>query len=213
MSDVNRISGSVEDFVIGMADSLASAQRRLAEQIVWLPNGQTVIYQVPRLEFELKVGFDFQAVESQAGGGGLRLRALPASAMQRSGAEMSSTIRGSFVAIPLTGVSTPPRLAVSDQRVDARRVRVIAQVSREPTQPLPGATVRFGIDHELSRQLNGGASLDDNTLLARAEVITGPDGVADSHLFIGAEEPEERRVAVRVWVAGVDDVLICRAVL
>lgn len=209
MSDGEQLSGSIEDFVLGMADSLASAQRRLAEQIVWLPNGQTVIYQVPRLDFELQVGFDLETVEA-AGSSSVRLRAVPGGSRRRTATEINSTIRGSFVAVPLTGLSAPPRLRVTEERVSMREVRLIAQVTRDAELPVAGATVRFGIDGEVSGQLNP-ATLSAGTMLNRAEATTDAAGVAEVRLEIDEGEPVAHLIAVKVSVNGTREIIIVGA--
>lgn len=119
MSGTDEITASIEDYLLSLADSLQDAQQLLSQrQIASLPGQPALAYQLPKLEFELKIALNVEKKSANIVGDRLYLPigatpdVLPPITdkklvSQPGGAALHehnvSTIKGAFVAVPVKG--------------------------------------------------------------------------------------------------------------
>jgi hypothetical protein len=149
------LTGSIDDYLLGLADGVQKAQRQLSQMApVVQPGEAPVTYQIPRVDFELKLSFEMTLAPGADPDGQKLLRFRPPGAPGAQGtAEAASTIRGALVAVPLRGGKPPPLLRTTLRRIDGRKLEVTALLSSAAGERLAGIDVQFNVDRELSRKL------------------------------------------------------------
>lgn len=187
-------SASIEDYLVGLAASLQQAQRQLSE--LALPGDglrPAVSYQLPKLDFELKLALEISAQQSQRSGTGVALRGrlLNATGTSRQVAEAASVITGSFVAVPVGGGKAPPELSTELQRISPVQLKISAKLATVGGEPLEGVDVHFNTDRGLAAALNPGIDPPDTRPLF-AVVSTLPNGTATNVIDATGELPGSR---------------------
>lgn len=181
----NMAIGSVEEFLLALADGIHLAQRKLSQRSIALQPGQPAItYQLPKVEFEFRTTFEFDASEAT-------LRMRPAS----SGADARSTsmIKGSFVAVPAAGGKPPPLVKLALERVAADTLSISAIVTTADGQPIEGVPVEFNIDRtQSSPGLQAGTQIWDGVLTTHA------DGGVATTLRVDPAEVQGRLVVIKI---------------
>jgi len=211
-------SGSVEEFLLALADGVNRAQRQLSQISVQLQPGQPAIsYELPRLDFEFRVTFELSSTSDQFGSSssfdnGQILRLRPAG--RRPGSDTSATqatslIKGSFVAMPAHGGKPPQVVNVELIRLSAHRLKFQVEISSAAGEKLSGIPVEFNIDHNLSRKLNKGKELDPTTEMQIGVVYTNQSGAGTTAL-VADTEPNGKYVAVVVTAASETQTFVFR---
>ena len=237
MNEQEIVNTSIDEYLISLANSVNHAQRYIAQLRVSGDDGQpTITYQLPRVDFELKMQFQVvrtpppsgavQRDIAKAEGGGF-LEARPLSLKPGDGdgstAEVASTIKGSFLAVPVHGGAPAPVVEIGwshqpgDDRITADGVTVQAQFRIFVTakmagsgEPLARRAVQFNIDRELYARLAGeGLAPARETKLARGLVLTDDYGVAENTLSLAEAQPG-RDVPVVIDVLGKTETLVFR---
>lgn len=229
------LTGSIDDYLLGLADGIQKAQRQLSQMaLVIQPGEAAVTYQIPRLEFELKMSLEV-VTPAEGGAGGPLLRFRPASPGRTgaSTADVASTIRGAFVAVPVHAGKPPPNVSISLRRINERSFEVRVLVTSAAGERLSGVDVHFNVDRERSRELkvtpdrprqqpgrfDEGARYDYTTFDDSSDlqpgtrfwdglVTTDTEGVALGVLAIDALEPRGTRVATVVDVLGQTETIV-----
>lgn len=157
------LTGSIDDYLLGLADGVQKAQRQLSQLALTVQPGEApVTYQIPRVDFELKMTFELTTVTSEAaaeagpGSGTQALRFRPAGGRRGStstSAEAVSVIRGSLVAVPVHAGKPPPVVRTTLRRISARKLEVAVAVTSAAGERLPGVDVQFNVDRDLSKKL------------------------------------------------------------
>ena len=182
------MSGSIEEFLLGIAEGVHKTQRHLSHVSIEAQPGQPAItYQLPRVEFEFKVAFEL------GGRSGIsdRSRALklrPAtptgsSSRQQSNADVFNVIKGSFVAVPAQGV-TPPhlmRVDLEQHTADKRIITVELQSAADGTK-LANIPIEFNIDWDLSQKLTGHDLAPNVARVEKNLMPTNPQGISQTVL-------------------------------
>jgi len=213
----NILTASIDDYLLSLADGVCLAQRKLNQMVVPGQFGQpSVMYQLPKVEFELKMSFEMETGSSTLNtllpGGNMRnmpkLRARPAN-MQSSGnstsMDVASTIKGSLVATPAKGGKPPAVIQTFLSKggsVDTVNIRV--NISSAAGELLQDVAVQYNLDNELSRKLNGDykrEGSDDHefeagTKLTNGVVETNAEGISENRLQIDPNESTGVTVAV-----------------
>ena len=115
MSGTDEITASIEDYLLSLADSLQDAQQLLSQrQVSSLPGQPALTYQLPKLDFELKIALNIEQKNPNIIGDTLYLplgaspTALPPITNKKLVSQAGtlhehnvSTIKGSFVAVPV----------------------------------------------------------------------------------------------------------------
>ncbi len=215
---------TIDDYLVSLASGVAEAQRRL-NQLGAAAEGPAspVAYQIPKLEFELRMTFAVQTGDRPDDGAPV----TSAAALTRSAARqlrfqtitsstqssVASTLRGSIVAVPTSGGRPAPRLDVSAEPLELAAealpegakavVLVTAEVSNAAGELLEGEEVQFNIDRDLSARVNqengiAATDLDVGTFLARAVVPTDRRGLAATQLVVHENEVPGAAVAITV---------------
>lgn len=224
------LTGSIDDYLLGLADGIQKAQRQLSQVAVSLQPGESAVtYQIPRVEFELKMSME---VVSSAEGGAPLLQFRPANPARRGSdattTDVASTIRGAFVAVPVHGGKPPPDIRITIRRINPRTFELTVQVASAAGERLVGVEVQFNVDRERSRELKitpGGsglpagayndkdatydyvafgdaAGLYPGTGFWDGSVPTNADGIAIGVLNIDAQEAPGTPIATVVDVLG-----------
>lgn len=211
----------VEAYLLSLAQSLHEAQRRLNQMHV-LAEGDVpgVAYQLPRLDFELKMAFE---VSTQADGRpALHARPVGATPTTTAGehaeAAAASVIKGTFVAVPAQGGRPRTLVRLRLEGAGARRLVILVDLSSAAGEQLEGAEVQFNVDRELSRRLNeldhvsweesGGPYLGSTSVGRGSRVTVG--GTARAILVVDPGVPVGANVAVVVDAAGETHVVVFR---
>lgn len=222
MADKQLINTSVDEYLISLANSINHAQRYISQLRVTGQDGQpSVTYQLPRVEFELKLLFQLDrrhppSGETQRnvarGEGGAYLEARPGG-MDSDTAAAASTIRGSFVAVPVHGGTPPPTVTIMWKRPgdDPRRISIIVSVVSAIGEKLSGREVQFNLDRDLARRYNAlwkdSPKVLENTNLQFGIQYTDERGEAMNTLVIN-DQLEDLKVPVVVDVMGITKTLI-----
>lgn len=217
MDDVAK-GQNLDDFLINLADGLSKAQSRLNRYPVMNAMGQqSMVYHIPRMEFELKL--QMTAVDTPApSASGRRLplqkkapfQFLPVKASQhQNSSSATSIIKGVFVAAPLDSTVAKVQLSLSVEKRAARKAQVNVVVAAGPGNSIQGATVELNIDRELSAQLNKTA-LKPATKLEQASLVLNQEGAASAGLVISNQEPEGQIIALIADLFGQTQTLLYR---
>lgn len=102
------INGTVDQYLVGIADGLRKAQEELSQIHVTRPGESPISYHIPSLEFELKMAFEMEEEESSESGGS----ALPMLASM-VGPNMPQSAQPSIPKSVMPTVSPPRLRAVS----------------------------------------------------------------------------------------------------
>lgn len=215
MADATEILTTIDDYLISIADGLRYAQAELGRAGAAGASGSQVSYYVPRLDFELKM--TLKVVEDTALSGRYGRDALspardrhlmfsPVNAEQTSrssfSAEIVSTIRGSFVAVPANDGLPTARLRLVVRPDGADHV-VEAHLRDAVGKPLAGVEVQFNLDRDDSEALSQEAGVRASPLLAPGTALdlgvasTGADGLATATLRV---DPAQARGSLLVLV-------------
>ncbi|RTE67380.1 hypothetical protein EH243_00040 [Amphritea opalescens] len=215
MDDVAK-GQNLDDFLINLADGLSKAQSRLNQYPVMNAMGQqSMVYHIPRMEFELKLQMTASgtapvgAGRSQAYQKKARLQFLPIKTSQQSSSSATSIIKGVMVAAPMDATVPQIQLSLSVEKTSARKaeVKVLAQTSTDSS--LKGAVVELNIDRELSEKMGKGA-LKTSTRLERAALVLDENGRAEAGLVISNQEAEGQMIALTADLFGQSQTLLYR---
>lgn len=168
MADQDEIlTGTIDDYLLGLADGLQKAQRQLSQHSLALQPGEApVMYHIPRVDFELKLSFEMttapaERTDGARGAVARELRFRPPGAQRGGGStttEAVSTIRGALVAVPTLGGKPPPVIRTTLRRIDRHKLEVRVLVLSAAGERLAGVDVQFNVDRELSKRLTPIAS-------------------------------------------------------
>ncbi len=212
------LTASIDDYLLAVADGVHQAQLQLSQMRIPAQPGQPAItYQLPRLDFELKMSFEVSRRSGDTGGrSGLALRARPVGVEQASGAsstaEAASIIKGSFVAVPTDGGKPPAVVRTLLKRISARALEIVVLVQSATGENLEGVDVQFNVDREQSRRFNQAEGLDTDlkagTNLLDGRVPTQANGQAGTALQVAQDEPAGSQVVVLIDVVGKTETII-----
>lgn len=201
----------LDDFLVSLADGLADARDRLAEPTPEGASGALVTYQLPRLEFELKVNVSTVTTrsgrETMARPTKRRIHVAPPTSRTESASV--SVIRGVFVAVPVDGGVPRPVLQIMVRSTDSGGRVCEVSVHAVDGAPVVGVEVALDVDRELSQQLNGRA-LATATGLAAGIVVADADGIGRTTLSVAGSEPAGTAIAVSAEAGGARDTLVYR---
>ncbi len=214
------LTAPIDDYLLALADGLHQAQVQLSQMRVPAQPGQpTITYQLPKLEFELKMSL--RVTHKDKDTGKVKLEAKPISTDQaQSGgsvAEAASIIKGVFVAVPTDG-GKPPAMVRTSLKKEAytsgkpQKFMITVDVQAASGENLAGIDVQFNIDHEQSLQLNAPNGWTGNfragTQLAGGQVFTDANGKASTSLTIDIDEPFGKYIVILVDAAGKTETIV-----
>lgn len=202
-------TGSVDDFLLALADGIHKAQRQLSQVSIALQPGQPAItYQLPKVDFEFRVTFEMAAKgEGEDSGTAketMRLRPAAPGPGRELSAQATSLIKGSFVAVPAQGGRPPPEMSVVLKRISGRRLQIEVYLLSAAGEKLEGIPVELNVDRDLSARLNAAQfgekkkGLHPGTKVWDGLVKTDREGMAGTALVVDAEEEVGKSVAVLV---------------
>lgn len=215
------LTGSIDDYLLGLADGVEKAQRQLSRVSLELNAGEApVMYQIPRVEFELKLSLEMVSAEDGSGAT-LQFRPAGQGGSRQTTTEASSTLRGSLVAVPRLGGKPRPVLGTTLRRIDpeAWRWQVRVKLATAAGEALSGVKVQFNTDRERSRELTdklvslpegSSSALSSQTKFSSGVVTTDGHGVASATLEADASEPKGRYVAAVIDALGETETVIFR---
>lgn len=207
---------TLDDYLVGLANGIRQAQAQLNAIVIDGPPGQPAIgYQLPRVDFELKLAFALSHA-APAPGAAPTVRLVARAPQPIAGgftAEGTSTLRGSFVAVPLAAQRPPVVLTVGFRLRDPRTVELQAILADALGAPQKGVEIEFNVDRDRSLALGGDAAepLAEDTRVEPAVAVTDDAGQAIATLVISEREPAHALVAVVVDALGVTETLLVSA--
>ena len=230
MADKELINTSIDEYLISLANSINHAQRYISQLRVVGQDGQpTVTYQLPRVEFELKLLFQLDTRPPPSGGkqrdigkaeGGAFLEARPisfeAGEVDSATAAAASTIKGAFVAVPLHGGTPPPVVNIEWKKVSdtPKQITIKVTVRSAIKEFLNGREVEFNLDKNLACKLNelwrnekDLKNILPKTTLTHALLLTAGNGEVENTLTIG-DAIKNLKVPVVIDVMGTTKTMI-----
>ncbi len=213
------LTASIDDYLLSLADSVYQAQKQLSQMSVMVQPGQPAVsYQLPRVDFELKISFELarSTGETSGTGTGALLRARPlgvqSAGRQKSSAGAASIIKGSFVAVPAQGGKPPGVLRTRLKRLSSRELEIRVKAESAAGENLAGEEIQFNVDRTLSQELNQAENLTielkDDTALWEGMVRTNAEGWATNLLRVSSQERMGAQVAVIIDALGQTETLI-----
>ncbi|ASJ71981.1 hypothetical protein [Granulosicoccus antarcticus] len=209
------LTGSVDEYLLSLAWSLQQAQRQLSQLSAPGPTGEfPVTYQIPEMEFELKMSLELRqsSVIDAAGGATAGAKVLRGTVLSGSSSDASkslaaSTIKGRFVAVPSRGGNPPPVLTVTMTRPGRTSVLGLAvRVSSVSGEPLADVPVHFNVDRDLTNRLNTLPASEESRPMAGV-VRTNAEGVAVTEVE-AAEKDFEKRIAIVIDALGKTETIV-----
>jgi len=218
MADPNETFSTLDDFLLSLADGVTQAQAELTRAGALGPAGRQFTYQLPRVDFELKL--NLRVVEDAAlsnryqraarqSDKHLLFRPVPTEATSTT--EIAAVVRGAFVAVPanagLPPVSVESTLVLDDPRAPLLRVRA----RNAAGEPVASLAVECNIDREESAAISlaSGMTLElhPDTAFERSLLTTDSDGNASVRLKI-ADKQQPGLLALVIDAAGNTETLI-----
>jgi hypothetical protein len=198
MSDTSDPFSTLDDFLLSLADGVTHAQAELARAGVSGPAGAQVFYQLPRVEFELKM--NLTVIEDQALSQRYRyLRPIrpndkhllfkPLTGEEASSTlEIAATVKGVFIAVPPNGGLPMPVIQTTLDPTDPKAPVVRVAARNAAGEPLVGIEIQLNVDREESIALNQAAgrgfSVAEGTALDLSLLTTDANGAAQTVLRI-----------------------------
>ena len=189
---VSTTTFALQDILLGIADSLNEAQEALRSAAPYDALGRpNTLYQLPYLDFSLKVSSEFESEESSdpeaEARKAIRFRSVKEVATTKNTStrtEILSTISGRFVAsVPNEGlpqtiiaVKTLPPVMTLDGYY---QYDLEVQLSNAAGEKLIDSVVEFNFDEDASAALNGSMAISLPTF-STSEVKTDATGLARS---------------------------------
>jgi hypothetical protein len=198
MSDPTDPFSTLDDFLLSLADGVAHAQAELTRAGAAGPPGGPVLYQLPRVDFELKM--NLRVVEDQVLSQRYRyLRPMrpndkhllfkPLTGEEASSVvEIAAVVKGAFIAVPPNGGMPAPVLSTTIDATNPRAplLRVVARNAAGET--LAGVEVQLNVDREESIALNQAAgrtfAVAPGTAFDHGLLVTDNAGSAQAVLAI-----------------------------
>lgn len=224
MSDpTDFVTGTIDDLLLSMADGIVYAQQQLDRlRTVDALGKPGPTYQIPYLDFELRVAAQFtqDAVLDQRygptttapkGAKHLVMRAVAPqdTTVSNFQGEIISSLKGRFVAVPPNAGRPPLVLSTSVQAVDANTHTLRVELRNALGEAIVGQPVHFNLDPVLSADLSAAdgitlSALSPSTTLVQGLVSTDVSGVATTTLSFDPVAPEPSGASVAVVIDAVD---------
>lgn len=229
MADKELINTSIDEYLISLANSINHAQRYISQLRVVGQDGQpTVTYQLPKVEFELKLLFQLDTKHPPSGSsqrdmakgeGSAFLEARPisfeAGEEDSTTAAAASTIKGAFVAVPIHGGTPPPvvNIAWEELSINPKKIKITVSVRSAIGDALNGCEVEFNLEKGLARKLNEDYRNEKDkdilplTSFASAVLLTAGKGEVENILTI-KDNIKKLKVPVVIDVMGTTKTII-----
>lgn len=188
---------ALQDILLGIAESLNEAQQALRDAPPYDALGRpNTMYQLPYLDFNLKVTSEFESEQAQTAEEqprkAIRFRSAKEVATTKNNTsartEILSTISGRFVAaVPNEGL--PQTIiqvkngAASVTQDGYYQQELEVQLSNAAGERLVDSIIEFNYDAEASAALNQGTIIDEPAVIfAKSEVKTDSNGLAKTSI-------------------------------
>ena len=206
------LTGTIDDYLLGLADGLQKAQAELNQvSLVVQKDEAPITYQIPRLDFELKLSFEMVLSDDGEESKQLRFKTPGGGGSRQSTTEATSTIKGTLVAVPRAAGKPLPVITTTLERVDTNQLKVMVSTVTAAGEKMVGVAVHFNVDRgqsrDLTKKLRGlSADVDPNPLPGTkfydGVVETDATGIAVGVLDIDPNEPTGKCIAAIVDVLG-----------
>jgi len=175
MSDFDDLSAPLEDYLVGLAEGVREAQRALNEVNVPGPDGkQGVSYHMPKVDFELSLSLSFTSRPEVVRRYDSPIPARSRSAMvfrprkggngRETSGEAETTIKGSFVAVPVNGGIPSPTMDVDLTKLGSRKIEIRIQLTSPSGVGTEGLEVHCNLEHE-EADVHPGTALTDGVVI------------------------------------------------
>ncbi len=217
--EAHLLTASIDEYLLNIADGLLDVQRELNQSQILSQDGRSSIsYQLPKLEFELKLSITMDAPTSRKQNR-FALKASPFYSSRQTTksapTEAASTLKGVFVAVP-SDRGRPPLVIRSfiRQQTD-RQYEINVLVQSAVGEFLEDVEVQFNIDKDLSKTLskldNLPGDIQSDTYLWYGLRTTDENGVASNTLQISPNEIKDSTIAVIIDAMGKTETIIFKA--
>jgi hypothetical protein len=223
MADFNgMLRTTIDDYLLALAEGLVNAQSRLDQAVIGGNGRDRFTYTIPRVDFELRLMMDVSsetrttspnenALVTSPYAPVVLLRPLSGSeSTMRASAELASTIRGSFVAVPINDSRAAVVLRASVGPKSGAVREVLVTVTKSTGEAQPGVAVEVNLDKDRSATLSTAAGItwsapQAGTFVEQGLLVTGADGTAKTTLFVDGAEPKGAILLVALDVRGASD--------
>ncbi len=193
-------SATLGKYITLIAENVCQAQRQISKK--YIPNRfqpSATIYQIPRVDFDLKLWFYANDNTDNGNISNLYVRPVDAYSPTPQGA---SVIKGSLVTVSAKGVTCELIFNTSLESTD-NGMTITVEVKSLTREYKKGVEVHFMLDPDMSQKLNCESyHFSPNTQLEKATVMTNNQGVAQNKLIVDSEEPPNTYIAVIIEVCG-----------
>jgi hypothetical protein len=221
MADPIDAFSTLDDFLLSLADGIASAQDALTQAGTQGAVGRQYTYHLPRVEFELKMNLRvvedvvlsdrYRSLRLNRPGDKHLLFKPVAPDASSSSLDIAAIVRGAFVAVPANNGLPGAVIRTSVNADDRRGPIVVVTATNTAAEPLAGIEVQFNVDREESATLTTASGrtwkLAPDTGFEQSVVTTDAAGVARSVLRIDANQPPSI-LALSVDAAGRNETLL-----
>lgn len=227
MSDPSEfVSTTVDELLLSIAEGIVHAQQELDRLRTVDDLGRPgQAYQIPYLDFELRVSARVvedaaldRRYELKSASRRIRKKHLlvqPVQPAENTGqfqAEVVSTLRGRFVAVPPNSGLPPLVIGSEIEHVGPRSRRIRVSVRNALGEAIAGAEVHVNLDLATSRELSAADGvvfdvLRPGTTLSAGLLRTDAEGRTSVDLAIDANEPKGASVVLAIDAAGVGESL------
>ena len=206
------LTAPIDDYLLSIANSLQRVQKQLNNNKVLSVDGQSfTTYQLPQLEFELKMMVHLEDTADNEYGNVTVLKAVPTSAVNKVShtdeLTESSTIKGVFVAVPSDLGTPPPVVKTFIEKVNGK-YRIAVYLRSAVGEFIPNTPVQFNVHKELTSRLNGGKAVPETFSMNPGQVRTDEHGMSVANLVISDESKDIKQLAIMVDVAGKTETLV-----
>lgn len=210
----------LDDFLISLAEGVASAQAELNQLVINSPSGSGVSYQIPKLEFELKLQVNTQQSSSmvQANESELMTKKKPylrvASPTTTQQSSAASVIKGVLMAVPTNSGKPGFSLNLNMGVILNGEVPIMVEVVSAVGEAQVNVPVEINVDRQrsalMSQQEGRSGNVSPNTYIKNGLVMTGADGKASTVLVVDQAELQQTPIVVTVDALSETESLIYR---
>jgi hypothetical protein len=203
------LTGTIDDYLLGLADGLQKAQAQLSQvSLVVQKDEAPITYQIPRLDFELKLSFEMVLSADGEAMKQLRFKTTGGGSSRQATTEATSTIKGTLVAVPRSAGKPLPVITTTLERVNQNQMHVKVSTTTAAGEVMAVVAVQFNVDRSRSRALT--AALSTLTETAPLPLTKFYDGVVETDVMgiavgvldIDPDEPVGKCIAATVDVLG-----------
>lgn len=216
MSETTVLLTTIDDYLLSLADGIALAQSELSRAAAAGPPGQQFTYYLPRLDFELRMKMRvtkseqlsqrYESVRAPEARD-THLLFTPVTGSSTSTTEVTSVIKGAFVAVP-PNQGLPATQLTSTVHTTADGFVITIEATTTANEPRASLAVEVNLDREESEDLTGAALDWTGTDLDAGLLLTDALGTASVTLTVGAAMAPGAQLLISLDADGRTELLV-----